>query len=172
MTLPTVSMEALMTPTALTYDDLVEAAGLMAERLLSAEGQLEKLTQQLGAAHGEVAALQGVLEFERERTRKRRQGGDRKAAAVTPPACSPSCVAPSGIDLQPGSCPAAQRSSPAHAIAAVHQQARWFCCKVRLQKPNFATEACLCPQCRPVRTARMGDRFQLAICCGSSSRRT
>jgi hypothetical protein len=78
-------MEALMTPTALTYDDLVEAAGLMAERLLSAEGQLLELTQQLGAAHGEVAALQGVLEFERERTRKRRQGGDHKAAAVTPP---------------------------------------------------------------------------------------
>jgi uncharacterized protein (DUF1501 family) len=78
-------MEALMTPIALTYDDLVEAAGLMAERLLSAEGQLEKLTQQLGAVHGEVAALQGVLEFERERTRKRRQGGDHKAAAVTPP---------------------------------------------------------------------------------------
>src|SRR3954447_23750056 len=85
MTLPTVSMEALMTPTALTYDDLVEAAGLMAERLLSAEGQLLELTQQLGAAHGERAARQGGVGVERERTRKRRQGGDHKAVAVTPP---------------------------------------------------------------------------------------
>jgi hypothetical protein len=87
MTLPTVSMEALMTPTALTYDDLVEAAGLMAERLLSAEGQLLELNQQLGAAHGEVAALQGVLEFERDRTRELRQGGDHwhRAATAPPP---------------------------------------------------------------------------------------
>jgi hypothetical protein len=145
-----------MTPTALTYDYLVEAAGLMAERLLSAEGQLLELTQQLGAAHGEVAALQGVLEFERERTRKRRQGGDHKAAAVTPPGLFAKLRRPSGIDLQPGSCPAAQRSSPAHAIAAVHRQARWF----------------WCPQCRPARTARMGNRVQLAICCGSGSRKT
>ena len=54
-----------MTPTALTYDDLVEAAGLMAERLFSAEGQILPLNQQLAAAHGEVAALRGVLEFKR-----------------------------------------------------------------------------------------------------------
>src|SRR3954466_15871550 len=87
MILPTVSMEALMTPTALTYDDLVEAAGLMAERLLSAEGQVRELNQQLGAAHGEVAALRGVLEFERKRTRERHQGGDlwHKTAPATPP---------------------------------------------------------------------------------------
>src|SRR4051794_14046035 len=87
MTLPTVSLDALMTPTAFTYDDLAEAAGLMAERLLSAEGQVLDLNQQLGAAHGEVAALQGVLEFERERTRKRCQGGDHwhRAATAPPP---------------------------------------------------------------------------------------
>ena len=54
-------------------------------RLLSAEGQGLDLNQQLGAAHGEVVALRGVLEFERERTRKRRQGEGHKAAAVTPP---------------------------------------------------------------------------------------
>src|SRR4051794_39254836 len=87
MTLLTVSMEALMRPTALTYDDLAEAAGLMVEKLLSAEGQVLDLNQQLGAAQGEVAALRGVLEFERERTRKRRQGGDHwhRAATATPP---------------------------------------------------------------------------------------
>ena len=84
MTLPTVAMDALMTITALTYDDLAEIADILT-RLFSAEGQVLDLNQQLGAAQGEVAALRGVLEFERERTRKRRQGGGHKAAAVTPP---------------------------------------------------------------------------------------
>ena len=76
MTLPTVSMGALMTTTGLTYADLVEAAGLMADRLLAAQGQVLNLNQQLGAAHGEVAALRGVLEFERERTRELRKRED------------------------------------------------------------------------------------------------
>ena len=69
MTLPTVAMDALMTITALTYDDLAEIADILT-RLLSAEGQGLDLNQQLGAAHGEVVALRGVLEFERERTRE------------------------------------------------------------------------------------------------------
>src|SRR3954468_6933696 len=86
MTLPTVAMDALMTITALTYDDLAEIADILT-KLLSAEGQVLDLNQQLGAAQGEVAALRGVLEFERERTRKRRQGGDHwhRAATATPP---------------------------------------------------------------------------------------
>jgi len=66
-------MGAVMTTTGLTYADLVEAAGLMADRLLAAQGQVLNLNQQLGAAHGEVAALRGVLKFERERTRELRK---------------------------------------------------------------------------------------------------
>ena len=69
MTLPTVAMDALMTITALTYDDLAEITDILT-RLFSAEGQVLDLNQQLGAAQGEVAALTGVLEFERERTRE------------------------------------------------------------------------------------------------------
>src|SRR3954454_4989382 len=60
-------MDALMTLTALTYDDLAEIADILT-RLLSAEGQGLDLNPQRGAAQGEVATLRGVLEFERERT--------------------------------------------------------------------------------------------------------
>ena len=86
MTLPTVAMDALMTITTLTYDDLAEIADILT-RLFSAEGQVLDLNQQLGAAQGEVAALRGVLEFERERTRELRKRGDHwyRAATATPP---------------------------------------------------------------------------------------
>jgi len=60
-------MDALMTLTALTYDDLAEIADILT-RLFSAEGQGLDLNQQRGAAQGEGATLRGVLEFERERT--------------------------------------------------------------------------------------------------------
>ena len=80
-------MGALMTNTTLTYDDLAEATAFMADRLLAAQDQVFDLNQQLAAAQGEVAALQGVLEFERERTRKRRPGGDHwhRVATAPPP---------------------------------------------------------------------------------------
>src|SRR4051794_713631 len=86
MALLTVAMDALMTITALTYDDLAEIADILT-RLLSAEDQVLDMNQQLGAAQGEVAALRGVLEFERESTRELRQGGDHwyRAATATPP---------------------------------------------------------------------------------------
>src|SRR4051812_45213605 len=86
MTLPTVAMDALMTITALTYDDLAEIADILT-RLFSAEGQVLNLNQQLGAAQSEVAALPGVLEFERERMRELRKKGDHwyRAATATPP---------------------------------------------------------------------------------------
>ena len=76
-----------MRSTALTYDDLAEAAGLMAERVLFAERQVLALNQKLAAAHGEMAALRGMLEFERERASELRQGGDlgHRAATATPP---------------------------------------------------------------------------------------
>src|SRR4051812_9747051 len=56
----------------LTYADLVEAAALMAERLLNSEHAVFDLNQRLAlaAAQGEVAALRGVLEYERERARE------------------------------------------------------------------------------------------------------
>src|SRR5215212_5854480 len=60
MTLPTVAMDALMTITALTYDDLAEIADILT-RLFSAEGQVLDLNQQLGAAQSEVAALSGWI---------------------------------------------------------------------------------------------------------------
>ena len=85
MALPTDAMDALMTIAALTYDDLAEIADLLT-RLFSAEGQGLALTQQLGAAQGEVATLRGVLEFERERTSELRKRGDHwyRAATATP----------------------------------------------------------------------------------------
>ena len=59
-----------MKNTDLTYADLVEAAALMAERLLNSEHAVFDLNQRLAAAQGEVAALRGVLEYERERARE------------------------------------------------------------------------------------------------------
>ena len=50
-------MGALMTNTALTYDDLAEATAFMADRLLATQDQVLDLNQQLAAARGEVAAL-------------------------------------------------------------------------------------------------------------------
>jgi hypothetical protein len=69
-------MGALMTNTALTYDDLAEATAFMADRLLATQDQVLDLRQQLAAAQGEVAALRGMLEFEQERTRELRNRGD------------------------------------------------------------------------------------------------
>ena len=68
MTLPTVAMDALMTITALTYDDLAEIADILT-RLFSAEGQVLDLNQQLGAARrsGDAPERAGV----RARTHKR-----------------------------------------------------------------------------------------------------
>ena len=85
MALPTDAMDALMTLTALTYDDLAEIADLLT-RLFSAEGQGLALTQQLGAAQGEGAMLRGVLEFGRERTSELRKRGDHcyRAPPATP----------------------------------------------------------------------------------------
>ena len=57
MALPTDAMDALMTLTALTYDDLAEIADILT-RLFSAEGQGLDLNQQRGAAQGEVVTLQ------------------------------------------------------------------------------------------------------------------
>ena len=83
-------MDALMTLTALTYDDLAEIADILT-RLFSAEGQGLDLNQQRGAAQGEGATLRGVLEFERERTSELRKRGDHgyrdhgyRAATATP----------------------------------------------------------------------------------------
>ena len=52
-----------MKNTDLTHTDLVEAAALMAERLLNSEHAVFDLSQRLAAAQGEVAALRGVLEY-------------------------------------------------------------------------------------------------------------
>ena len=80
-------MGALMTNTALTYDDLAEATAFMADRLLAAQDEVLDLNQQLAAARGEVAALRGTLEFEQERTRELRNRGDywQIVATETPP---------------------------------------------------------------------------------------
>ena len=59
-----------MKNTDLTHTDLVEAAALMAERLLNSEHAVFDLSQRLAAAQGEVAALRGVLEYERQRARE------------------------------------------------------------------------------------------------------
>ena len=85
MALPTDAMDAFMTLTALTYDDLAEIADILT-RLFSAEGQGLALNQQRGAAQGEAAALRGVLEFERERTSElgKRGGHGYRAATATP----------------------------------------------------------------------------------------
>ena len=58
--------EIAMENTGLTYNDLAEAAGLMAERLLRSEHVVLDLNERLAAAQGEVAALRGILEYERE----------------------------------------------------------------------------------------------------------
>ena len=86
MTLPTAAMGALMTITALTYDDLAEIADILT-RLFSAENQVLDLNQQRGTAQGEVVTRQSVLEFERERMRELRKRGDHwhRAATATPP---------------------------------------------------------------------------------------
>jgi hypothetical protein len=85
MALPTDAMDALMTITALTCDDLAEIADLLT-RLFSAEGQGLALNQQEGAAQGEGATLRGVLESERERTSELCKRGDHgyRAATATP----------------------------------------------------------------------------------------
>jgi hypothetical protein len=60
----------------LTYDDLAEAAAFMADRLIAAQNQVLGLSQQLAAAHCQVAALQGALDVEQERCRELRVRGD------------------------------------------------------------------------------------------------
>ena len=65
-----------MMNTSLTYDDLAEAAALMADRLLAAQNENSALNLELAVAQGEVAALRGALEFEQERARALRNRGD------------------------------------------------------------------------------------------------
>src|SRR5215217_9251079 len=101
MALPTDAMDALMTLTALTYDDLAEIADILT-RLFSAEGQVLDLNQQRGAAQGE-GATEGIIGT----------GWPLQLHS----ACSPSCAVPSSNDWQPGSCPATQRSSPTPVTA-------------------------------------------------------
>jgi hypothetical protein len=64
-----------MEKTGLTYTDLAEAAGLMADWLLKSEHAILDLSQRLAAAQGEVAALRGVLEYERERAHRMARRG-------------------------------------------------------------------------------------------------
>ena len=77
-------MGVLMT---LTYDELAEATTFMADQLLATQDQVRDLTQQLVAAHIEVATLQGALEFEQQRSRELRNRGDhwQVVAAEAPP---------------------------------------------------------------------------------------
>ena len=65
-----------MMNSSLTYDDLAEAAALMADRLLAAQNENSALNLELAVAQGEVAALRGALEFEQERARALRNRGD------------------------------------------------------------------------------------------------
>jgi hypothetical protein len=83
-------MGALMTNTALTYDDLAEATAFMADRLLAAQSENCTLSLELAVAQGEVAALRGALEFEQERARALRNQGDhwQIVATETPPRLS------------------------------------------------------------------------------------
>ena len=60
----------------LTYDDLAEATAFMADRLIAAQNQVLGLSQQLAAAHCQVAALRGALDVEQERSRELRNRGD------------------------------------------------------------------------------------------------
>src|SRR3954451_7205112 len=57
----------------LTYDELAGATTFMADQLLATQDQVHDLTQQLVAAHIQVATLQGALEFEQQRSRGRIQ---------------------------------------------------------------------------------------------------
>jgi hypothetical protein len=61
----------------------------MADRLLAAEDQVLDLllNQRLATAHGEMAALQGALEFGQDRARALRNRGDhwQVVATETPP---------------------------------------------------------------------------------------
>src|SRR3954466_1583465 len=79
-----------MMNTSLTYDDLAEAAALMADRLLAAQSENCTLSLELAVAQGEVAALRGALEFEQERARALRNRGDhwQIVATETPPRLS------------------------------------------------------------------------------------
>ena len=70
-----------MENTGLTYNDLAEA-GLMAEKLLKSEHAVLDLSQRLAAAQGEVAALRGVLEYERERAQDLRNRDDFRPGVV------------------------------------------------------------------------------------------
>src|SRR3954452_1609191 len=75
--------ETAMENSGLTYNALAEAAGLLAERLLKSEHAVLDLSQRLAAAQGEVAALRGVLEYERERAQDPRdRDGFRPSVAV------------------------------------------------------------------------------------------
>ena len=80
-----------MSNTYLAYDDLVEATTLMADHLLAAEDQVSDLGHKLAAAHGEMAALRGALQFERERARELRNRGDHWQVVATevPPRLGP-----------------------------------------------------------------------------------
>jgi hypothetical protein len=71
-----------MENTGLTYNDLAEAAGLLAERLYKSEQAVLDLNQRLAAAQGEVAALRGILEYERERAQEFRHRDDFRPIAA------------------------------------------------------------------------------------------
>ena len=59
----------------------------MADRLLAAEDQVLDLllNQRLATAHGEMAALQGALEFGQDRARALRNRGDHWQIVATEP---------------------------------------------------------------------------------------
>src|SRR3954452_5561236 len=99
--------ETAMENSGLTYNDLAGAAGLLAERLFKSEHAVLDLNQRLAAAQGEVAALRGILEYERERAQEFRHRDDfrpRAAAGVLSRGLfakfvsRPSAASPMGLD--------------------------------------------------------------------------
>src|SRR3954452_18112681 len=86
-------MGVLMT---LTYDELAGATTFMADQLLATQDQVHDLTQQLVAAHLQVATLQGALEVEQQRRGELRNRDDhwQVAPAEAPPSSAPLPVPP------------------------------------------------------------------------------
>jgi hypothetical protein len=122
-----------MMNTSLTYDDLAEAAALMADRLLAAQNENCALNLELAVAQGEVAALRGALEFEQERARALRNRGDHWQIVATeaPPRTCPGRPQPLRSPSST-SCAAPSRRTPARSSAAVAfepidlQHGPWF----------------------------------------------
>jgi hypothetical protein len=106
-----------MMNTSLTYDDLAEAAALMADRLLAAQNENCALNLELAVAQGEVAALRGALEFEQERARALRNRGDHWPIVATeaPPRTCPGRPQPLRSPSST-SCAAPSRRTPARSV--------------------------------------------------------